>query len=232
MKMLMRFFPLFFIAALALSAPARAEAPAVQGGKCPAGSTVIVEVKGVPLRLPRTAGFRLTLDDGKTHMTLGRPRNDYTCDTPVVKNVRGIATINYRIGITGGPNATEKSFSDFRSAIITAPRLRNARIEKLSSGIQKISVPVTGAVFFQLPLDAAPTYDQIPVTFLCDNSEDEKLAAILPRFCQTSYLHPSGVAYSYSVLWADYPGDDFIAADKANRKILDDMIAGAKEKNP
>ncbi|TAL32777.1 MAG: hypothetical protein EPN97_09795 [Alphaproteobacteria bacterium] len=227
-----RLLSLFCIAILAFLSPARADAPAVKGGKCPAGSSVVVEVKGVPLLLPRAAGFRLTLDDGKTHITLGRPVRDYTCDTPIVKNVRGIATTNYTIGITGGPNATEKSFSAFRSAIIAAPRLRTARVEKLPSGIQKTTIPVTGGVFFQLPLDVAPTYDQIPVTFICDNSEDEKLLAILPRLCKTAYLHPSGVAFSYSVLWADYPNDDFVAADKANRKILDDMVAGAKEKNP
>lgn len=227
-----RIILLLIVMACLSPAPSHADAPAAKGGKCPAGSTVIVEVKGVQLLVPRTSAFRLTLDDGNTHMTLGRPVHDYNCDTPVVKNVRGIATTDYKIGIPGGPNATEKSFTAFRSAIIAAPKLRNAQVDKLPSGIQKITVPVTGGVFFQLPVEAAPTYDQIPVTFICDNSEDERLLAVLPRFCNTAYLHPSGLAFSYGVLWADYPGDDFIAADKANRKVLDDMLAGAKAKNP
>ncbi|MEZ0226216.1 MAG: hypothetical protein ACAH83_16795 [Alphaproteobacteria bacterium] len=223
---------LVFISFLAFPALSRAEPPAMKNGKCPADGTVIVEVKGVPLLVPRTAAFRLTLDDGKSHMTLGRPVRDYTCDTPVIKNVRGIATRGYKIGITGGPNATEESFNAFRNATTAAPRLRTARVETLSSGIQKTTVPLTGAVYFQLPQDEAPTYDQQPVSFICDNSEDERLTAVLPRFCKTSYLHPSGLHFSYGVLWSDYPGDDFIAADKAKRKLLDDMVAGAKAENP
>lgn len=227
--MYLRIALFLFLAALASSA--RAEAPAVQNGKCPPGGTVIVEVRGVPLLVPRKAGFRLTFDDGKTHMTLGRPVRDYTCDTPVVKNVRGISAHGYKIGLTSGSKNPEKSFNDFRSAARAASKLRTARTEKLASGIEKITVPETGGVFFRLPQDAAPTFDKEPVTFICDNSTDESQARILPRFCTTAYLHPSGLAFTYGVMWSDYPGDDFIAADKAKRKFLDDMVEGAKEKN-
>jgi hypothetical protein len=200
--------------------------------KCPATSTVIVEVRGVPLAVPRTAGYRLTLDDGKTHMMLGRPGKDYDCNTPAIKNIRGISTVDYRLGVPGGNNGSEKAFSRERAASLRAGSLRGSITQTLPNGVQKIVAPMIGSELFQLPLDAAPTYDKSPVIFTCDNSETGDLAKILPHYCRAAYLHPSGLPFTYSVLRADVANDDFIAVDKAHRKPVDDMIAAAKAKIP
>src|SRR4051812_45279406 len=118
--------------------------------KCPAGSTVVVEVRGVPLLVPREAAYRLTLDDGKTHLTLGRPGKDYDCNTPVIHNVRGIATTAYKLGIPGGNNASEKSFGAERAAMLRAPRLRGSIVQNLPGGVEKVIAPLIASELFQL----------------------------------------------------------------------------------
>lgn len=215
-----------------LTAPARADEPArTKDGKCKPDSRVIVEIKGVRLSVPRTARFRLTLDDGITKMTLNRPGPEYNCDTAVIPNVRGLATENYTVGIMAGRHrSSDKRFLDGRNAILGASRLRGSKVEKLPNGIQKVTAPAVGVQFFQLPLDVAPTADNVPVGFLCDNSESEAQTKIIPRICGAFYVHPSGLPFMYSVVRADYPGDDFIAADKANRKFLDDLVEAGKAK--
>ena len=219
------------------AAPAREMKPSVlmhppvhKSNKCPAGSTVLVEVRGVALLVPRTAAYRVTLDDGKTHMTLGRPIHDYDCSTPVIKNVRGLATVNYRLGIPGGNSASEKSFSAARTAMLTAPKLKGSIEQKLPNGIVKVTAPLVGSELFQLPLESAPTYDKVPVIFDCDASETGDMAKVLPQYCHVAYLHPTGLPLTYSVAHADYPTDDFLAADQAKRKEIDGMIEAAKAK--
>lgn len=217
--------------------PAHAAAPAAvkpveKNAKCLPATTVVVEVRGVALRVPRTAAWHVLLDDGKTKLGLGRPAGDYTCDTPVIKNARGLETINLRIGITGGMNGSEKHFNALRSAMQSAPGLRGSTVQRLPSGIQKITAPLLASELFSLPVDAAPTYDQVPVVFSCENSEDPELSKILPHLCVAAYLHPSGLPIVYSVSRADVPNDDFLAADKARRKQLEDMIDGAKAEKP
>ena len=210
--------------------PVFVTAPPNPHPKCPAGSAVVVEVRGVPLLVPREAGYRLTLDDGKTRLTLGRPGKDYDCNTPVIRNVRGIATTEYKLGIPGGNNASEKSFGETRAAMLRAPRLRGSIVQNLPGGVEKVIAPMMASELFQLPLDAAPTYDKVPVIFVCDNSETGDLAKLAPHYCRVAYLHPSGLPITYSVLRDDVAKDDFLAVDKAKRKVIDDMIAGAKDK--
>lgn len=210
--------------------PVFVTAPPNPHPKCPPGSTVVVEVRGVPLLVPREAAYRLTLDDGKTHLTLGRPAKDYDCNTPVIKNVRGIATTEYKLGIPGGNNASEKSFGDTRAAMLRAPRLRGSIVQNLPGGVEKVIAPAIASELFQLPLDAAPTYDKVPVIFACDNAETGDLGKLVPHYCRAAYLHPSGLPITYSVLRADVANDDFLAVDKAKRKIIDGMVAGAKDK--
>jgi hypothetical protein len=145
--------------------------------------------------------------------------------------VRGMATTKYKFGFFSGKNTSEKTFSLRRASVLGARKLRDSMTVNLPNGVEKTTAPKIAEELFALPQDVAPTYDKSPVIYACDNSETGELAAITPRSCTVEYLHPSGLPVAYSVLRSDYPTDDFIAAEKAMRKPIDDMIAAAKAKN-
>jgi hypothetical protein len=210
--------------------PIFATVPPNPNPKCKAGTSVLVEVRGVPVLLPREAGYRLTMDDGKTHLTLGRPGKDYTCDTPLIKNVRGFVTSDYHLGLPGGNSGSETAFAKERAVMLQAAKLRGSIVQTLPNGIQKIVAPMIGSELFQLPLDKAPTFDKAPVVFACDTSESADLAKIVPQYCRVAYLHPSGLPITYNVQRTDVEKDDFITADAKVRKQVDALIDGAKAK--
>ncbi len=201
-------------------------------GKCPADTTVIVEIRGVPLLIPRSSAYRLLLDDGKTHLNPGRAgAAGYTCDTPVIKNVRALQAEDFKLGYFSGHNTGETTFTKRRNAALGAPKLPDSTTVQLPSGIIKTVSPKLATEFFALPLEVAPTFDKVPVIFSCDNyEEDPKLRDVIPRSCSVEYLHPSGLPVTYSVLRSDYPTDDFIPVDAARRKEIDGLIAAAKAK--
>lgn len=109
--------------------------------------------------------------------------------------------------------------------------LANARAQGASrilpSGISEIKEP-GGFTLYVLPLDKAPTGDDQPVVFECDDARGESIDL---SSCSTTYFLPNQMRVHYLLHW-DREKSDFLEIDQEKRAFIDTAIAKAKSLTP
>jgi hypothetical protein len=218
------------LALLAAAPQALAQKPGRSGdpGRCKEGSSVIVEVEGVKLRVPRSPLIYATLADGKTMMGLGRAVKGYDCSTPAILGAHGLSSREFTIGEAATRSASREHFESMRVLVLEFTASKRTIAEKLPGGVKKLTHPGANYEIMLLPQDEAPTADREPVAIFCAAAVKGKLAEVIPQPCDIFYIHPSGLRFSYTLLRAQLPDDQILAIDARKRKILEDMIANAR----
>lgn len=207
---------------------------------CPEDPTVMVNLGGIKLAVPRYPGAILRLKDG-TKQTIR--------DNCWLHSIDDAASIKLGILINGQTlkyhgwfqmtTPSKKNFGSWyklNKNVIEKAQQEN-RIEALPDGVQYIKYG-----YFILPLAKAPTQNNEPVFISCTGNRDQELdkREFSINSCDSLYTHPLGFSVSYRFGRGNFPRySDYLEVDQAIRTQINNMIKEAqlqsgkkKEKNP
>lgn len=191
-----------------------------KGGKCPE-KTIIVEIDGIQLRVPRD--MTVTFEDGSKIKGMGELQ--YRCDLTHLKNVANVVSPTGSLGISKFQYSVgkyEKVLSD------NGVNISTEKVQTLVQGIKKLD---PDKYLYELPQETSPTGNDKPVLVSCFHSPEKNLkegATSKPRAqCSATYVHPVGLQVGYR-FFSNI--DDFIQRDKNIReKIKSYFVSKSRE---
>lgn len=181
---------------------------------CPPGE-VLLKLGEHTLQVRHDSKHRpiVTLEDGSRFL-LGDAKAPDGCEAAVIDNVKAVQTIEWSIGA--------RTAEDIRSS--GRKKLENfnkAKAENgstlLADGVEKVSKK--GSLYYLLPLDKAPTANNVPAVVVCSRIEADTAN------CIAGYAHPSGLGLGYTFYRDDYPEGKYLTVDGERRNVLEDMLA-------
>lgn len=189
---------------------------------CPPGSSIIVGMDSVKLKLERSDAYEVRMEDGSERY-LGHDSSETPCDMKVLAGVRLVRFLDRggrdSIIFTGhdNPQTLKTDYINWKKYIDAARK--ESKIKIIATGVEGFSQGKSDIFLLN-----APTGNSEPVVLVCSKG--------VPGWCSTSYVHPTHLLLQYSFVRATAAKavlpKDFLRVDMEKRKLIENRIVKVK----
>lgn len=180
------------------------------------GENIIVHMGDMKFSIPDRKGMSIQFLDGKSI---------HLCRDQYEREIRGARSILWPGFRVIDKRKDKNQFDTEYASEIKFLKQGQSNFEEiiLENGIKKIVLLPRKSEIFILSPETAPTSDKEPVAITCDPKPQPNSNPGL-SFCNTSYVHPSGLWLVYSFDRGTQPDEGMLDADKARRNWLEEML--------